>query len=401
MTPRTIVVAGGLAQRAGYGGHAWVFLQYLLGFRRLGFDVLFVDRLEPEWCSDPGGESIPEQARRLAYLQETMRAFGSPIPYAVLYDGGRRVLGMPRHELVARVRDSVMVLDVMGFLDDEELLDAAPLRVFLDIDPGFPQMWRALGWADLLSRHDVYVTVGANIGGRDCRIPTGGIDWFTTRPPVVLEHWPAQADAGRAITTVAAWRGPFDPIEYQGETYGLRAHEFRQFARLPRRSDASFELALDIDAADRRDRELLIGNGWMLTDPRAVADDVKGYRSYVQHSRAELMVAKGMYVHTRSGWFSDRSASYLASGRPVLAQETGLGDHYPVGSGLLTFATIDEAVDGVERITREPARHAAAARRIAEDCFDSDRVLVALLAELGVEPLVDVNCLERLPVDNL
>ncbi len=167
MTPRTIVVAGGLAQRAGYGGHAWVFLHYLLGLRRLGFDVLFVDRLEPDWCTDEGGESIAEQSRRLAYLQETMRAFGRPIPYAVLYDGGRRVLGMERHELAAKLRGSVMLLDVMGFLGDDELLDAAPLRVFVDIDPGFPQMWRALGWTDVLSRHHAYVTVGANIGRRD------------------------------------------------------------------------------------------------------------------------------------------------------------------------------------------------------------------------------------------
>jgi hypothetical protein len=384
MTPRTIVIAGGLAQRAGYGGHAWVFLQYLLGFRRLGFDVIFVDRLEPEWCTDAGGESIAEQSRRLASVQQTMRAFGPPIPYAVLYDGGRRVIGIERNELVERTRDSVMVLDVMGFLDDDEILDAAPLRVFLDIDPGFPQMWRALGLTDVLDRHDAYVTVGANIGSRDCAIPTCGIDWLTTRPPVVLEHWPAQADAGRTITTVAAWRGPFAPIEYQGRTYGLRAHQFRRFAELPRRSGSSFELALDIDDADRRDRELLVDNRWVLTEPRAVAADVTSYRSYVQQSSAELMIAKDMYVQTRSGWFSDRSAAYLASGRPVLAQDTGLDDHYPIGAGLLTFSTLDEAAEGTERLEREPAFHARAARGIAEEYFDSDRVLGTLLRDLGV-----------------
>ena len=384
MTPRTIVVAGGLAQRAGYGGHAWVFLHYLLGLRRLGFDVLFVDRLEPDWCTDEGGESIAEQSRRLAYLQETMRAFGRPIPYAVLYDGGRRVLGMERNELAAKLRGSVMLLDVMGFLGDDELLDAAPLRVFVDIDPGFPQMWRALGWADVLSRHDAYVTVGANIGRRDCRIPTCGIDWLTTRPPVVLEHWPVQAGAGRAITTVAAWRGPFARIEYEGETYGLRAHEFRQFASLPRRTDASFELALDIDPADRRDHELLVGQGWALAQPRAVADGVTNYRSYVQQSSAELMIAKGMYVKTRSGWFSDRSASYLAASRPVITQDTAFDKHLPTGKGLFKFLTMDDILAAVDAIETDYAGNCAAAREIADQYFGAERVVGKLMQQAGL-----------------
>ncbi|MDQ1455026.1 MAG: hypothetical protein QOH28_646 [Actinomycetota bacterium] len=387
MKRRTIVVVGGLAQRAGYGGHAWVFLQYLLGFRRLGYDVLFVDRLETEWCADDDARRrSAEQTRNIAYLERAMSAIGTPIPYAVLCDGGTRVIGMERDELIDRMRRSVMLLDVMGFLDDDELLDAAPLRVFLDVDPGFPQMWRALGWADLFTRHDAYVTIGANIGRSDCRIPTGGVDWLTTRPPVVLEHWPAARDdaSTAAITTVAAWRGPFSSIEYEGETYGLRAHQFRRFSALPRRTDASFELALDIDPADERDRDLLLGDGWALAEPRDVAADVGSYRSYVQRSRAELMIAKGMYVQARSGWFSDRSACYLASGRPVLAQDTGLRDRYPLGAGLLTFSTLEEAVVAVERLDRGYAHHAVAARRIAEEYFDSDRVLGLLLRELGV-----------------
>ncbi len=137
MTAGTIVVAGGLAQRAGYGGHAWVFLQYLLGFRRLGFEVLFVDRLEAEWCTDDGGESIAEQSRRLDFLQQTMRAFGPPIRYAVLYDHGRRVLGMDRHELVERLRTSVMVLDVMGFLTTKSSSTPRPCGSSSTSIPGF------------------------------------------------------------------------------------------------------------------------------------------------------------------------------------------------------------------------------------------------------------------------
>jgi hypothetical protein len=154
---------------------------------------------------------------------------------------------------------------------------------------------------------------------------------------------------------------------------------------LPGRTRASFELALDIDPADERDRALLLDDGWALAAPRDVAADARSYRSYVQDSRAELMIAKGMYVQARSGWFSDRSACYLASGRPVLAQDTGLRDHYPVGTGLLTFSTLEEAVASVELLDRSYDVHAAAARSLAETYFDSDRVLGRLLSEIGVE----------------
>ena len=385
MTAPTIVVAGGFAQRAGHGGHAWMFLQYLLGFRRLGYEVLFVDRLEPSWCPDEDGRpGVPEQSAAMERLRTIMRAVSPPVTHAVLVDGGDRSVGVDRSELVERVRRSVMVLDVMGYLDDEELMDVAPLTVFLDIDPGFPQMWHMLGWADVLGRHDAYASVGANIGRADCGIPTCGIDWLATRPPVVLDQWPVRTDPGRAITTVGTWRGPFGPVEYEGRVYGLRAHEFRRFIELPKLTGVGVELALDIDAADSRDRARLVENLWTIVDPAGVASSTESYRSYVQGSRAEFMVAKGMYVQTRSGWFSDRTTCYLASGRPCLVQDTGLTDLYPLGTGLLTFSTLEQAVEGVEAIERDYEWHAIEARRIAECWFDSDRVLRALLQQLGV-----------------
>jgi hypothetical protein len=245
-------------------------------------------------------------------------------------------------------------------------------------------MWRALGLHDAFQGHDIYVTVGESVGAPECTIPTGGIDWITTPQPVVLEHWPSQAGRGRAFTSVGSWRGPFGPIEFEGATYGLRVHEFRKFADLPRRVSEPLEIALDIDEADARDVELLRSAGWTLRDPRSVAADPWRYRSYVQESRAELMVAKNLYVQSRSGWFSDRSICYLASGRPVLAQDTGFSRHHPVGEGLLAFTTLDEAAEGVERIGADYALHSRAARKLAEERFDSDRVLGRLLGELGV-----------------
>ena len=215
-------------------------------------------------------------------------------------------------------------------------------------------------------------------------MPTCGLRWLTTPQPVVLEHWPAAPDRSGHYTSIASWRGPFGPIDYQGKRYGLRVHEFRKFIGLPRRSGRSFHVALDIDPAETADLALLAENGWQLDDPQLAAGDAAAYRRYVQDSRAEFMVAKNLYVETRGGWFSDRSICYLASGKPVIAQDTGLRHLYPSGSGLFLFSTLDEAADAVAEIESDYPRHARAARAIAEERFDSDRVLTALLAKLGI-----------------
>ena len=170
---------------------------------------------------------------------------------------------------------------------------------------------------------------------------------------MVLEHWPVQHGPGHAFTSVGSWRGPFGPVEYEGVTYGLRVHEFRKFADLPRHVAPPLEIALDIDDADDARRRAAAGGGWNLANPREIAADPWRYRAYLQGSSAELMVAKNMYVASRSGWFSDRSICYLASGRPVLAQETGFSSHHPVGEGLLAFASMEEAIEGVERISAD------------------------------------------------
>jgi hypothetical protein len=370
----TVVIAGAVAQRPGYGGHTWVFLQYLLGFRRLGFDVVFVDWLSEEMCGGPVGES--EGAR---YLRTVMERFGLGGDYALLDERGDSVAGIDRAVLRDRLARSSFLLNVMGYLGDEELLAAAPRRVFLDIDPGFPQMWRDLGLADPFAGHDVFVTIGENVGRPDCPIPTCGIDWIRTRQPLVLDLWPEQNGTGGCFTTVGSWRGAYGPIEWDGRTYGLRVHEFRKFVELPDMSGLQFELALDIDAAETRDLDLLRAHGWALADPSRVACDPVVYQRYVAGSKAEFVVAKNLYVDTRSGWFSDRSVCYLASGKPVVAQDTGLDGLYPLGEGLVTFRTVDEAAAAVHEIAGDYRRHARAARELAEAYFDSDLVLANLV----------------------
>ncbi len=381
------MLAGSLAQKPRRGGHTWVFLQYLLGFQQLGWDVLFLDRLEPEMCVDCNGERCSfEESLNLQYFLEVMRFAQLDGAFSLEYNGGECCMGLSRREVLNRVGKSSSLLNVMGFLKDEETLGCASQRVFLDIDPGFGHMWQDLGLADLFSGYDHYVTIGENIGRADCSIPTCGHDWITTPQPVVLDHWPSngKAGGGQEFTSVGAWRGSYGPLEYQGKVYGVRAHEFRKFAQLPRLTGQPFQVALDIHEAEKSDLAMLKDNGWSLADPIMVAGDPWTYRDYIQNSKAEIMVAKNMYVESNSGWFSDRSICYLASGKPVLVQDTGLAGLYPSHEGIITFRTLEEAVAGVEEISANFDHHARAARAIAEEHFDSDKVLTSLLAKLSL-----------------
>lgn len=369
MSAGRVVVAGAVAQKPRSAGHAWQFLQYLLGLRRLGHEVLLYDRL-----ADP--DAAPAG---IAWLREVLEPFGLDDAWTLDLGGGEHA-GLDRRRALDFVRDADALINVMGFITDEELLGAARRRVFLDTDPGFGQMWHALGLADVFARHDAHVTIGERIDEPDCAVPGCGIDWITTPQPVVLDQWPAQPPGGgRRFTSIASWRGAYGPVEYEGHAYGLRVQQFRRFADLPRHTSATFELALDIDPWDADDRSRLVDGGWSLLPPARVAATVDGYRRWIQGSDAELLVAKGMYVDSRSGWVSERSLCYLASGRPVVAQDTGFGDRYPVGEGLLAFSTLDEAVAAVEAVRADPRGHADAARALAEEHFDSDRVLTTLL----------------------
>jgi hypothetical protein len=381
---KSILISGSLAQRPGHGGHAWVFLQYLLGFKRLGWDVLFLDWLDTAMCLDEGGSSCAlEQSWNYQYFMRVMDEF--EIDFSLDYNHGQRTIGLSRADVITRAKSAVFLLNFMGFLSDAEVLDAVSKRVFLDIDPGFGQMWQEQGLATIFSGHDEYVTIGENVGQADCGVPTCGLKWIATPQPVVLERWPAGTNnLDGPFTSIISWRGPFGPIEYKGHTYGLRVHEFRKFVSLPRIRGHAFELALDIHPTEWRDLEMLDENGWQLKDPRKVAGDPWSYQQYITESKAEFMVAKGLYVDTHGGWFSDRSICYLASGKPVLAQDTGFTKFHPTGEGLLAFSTLDEACTGVDEILGNYEHHSRAARAIAEDCFDSDKVLARLIDKLNV-----------------
>lgn len=359
----TVVVAGALANKAGSGGEAWVRLSWIRGFQRLGFDVWFVEQLD-----DPTRE-------QLAYFDDVTEAFGLT-GRAVLLSADGAVRG-PEADLLATVAESATLINISGHLDAPALFRRFRLRVYVDIDPGFTQSWHQAGIIGAkLDGHDRYATIGERIGEPDCPIPTCGVEWIAVRQPVVLDDWPVVPLTGPfRFTTVGSWRGPFGPVTIEDRTYGLKVHEFRSIIELPTIVSHRFELALDIHRGDEADRRALIANGWQLVDPREVAVDPARFRTYVQGSAAEFSVAQGVYVATSSGWFSDRTVRYLASGRPVLVQDTGFGRLLPTGDGLVGFRSLADAARGADDIVARYDDHAAAARRIAAEYFAAEVVL--------------------------
>jgi hypothetical protein len=384
----TVLVAGALANKPLNGGAAWVRLSWIGGLARLGFDVYFIEQIEASACFDSENQRVDfEQSLNRMYFDEVVAAFGLSGSSALLYDGGSNVHGATWPEVLEWAEEADMLVNMSGHLNLDPLLRRARRKVFVDTDPGFTQMWHSAGLVGArLAGHDLYFTIGENIGARSCTIPTAGIRWRKTRQPVLLEHWPVvPAENRQRFTTVASWRGPFGPVEFEGKTYGLKAHEFRKFVALPEMTPMTFELALDIDCADYRDARLLRRHGWRLVDVGSV-DRPGSFRSYVQASAAEFSVAQGIYVETCSGWFSDRTTRYLASGKPALVQDTGFSRSLPVGEGLIAFRSLDEAAAGAAAIVRDYDRHAAAARDLAESYFDSDRVLAHFVDDVGVSP---------------
>ena len=375
----SIVVSEALANKAGNGGAAWVPLSWVRGLEKLGFDVWFVEELRvPQGVTEaPSGQTHDP----FGYFRHVVEKFGLT-PRAALIVEGEVAVGPSIEELRDIAAGSVLV-NIGGHLTDQRLWPLFRSRVMVDLDPGFSQIWHAKGEAgDRVGAHDLHFTVGENIGRPGSAIPTSGIHWRPVRQPVLMDDWPVvPVECSTRFTTVANWRGPFGPVEFNGTTLGLKAHQFRKFIDLPRLSSNEFEIALSIHPEDEADRLALVDHGWRLAAPRVV-DTPDAFRSYVQGSGGEFSVAQGVYVETESGWFSDRSVRYLASGRPVLVQETGFSQNLPVGEGLIAFRTLEEAVGAADGIAGDYAAHATAARALAESYFSAERVLIPFCEQL-------------------
>ena len=365
-----VLVSGMVAGVPGQGGASWAVLQWVLGLRQLGHDVVLV---EPVASVEPAAEAY------FVALAERFELGGA----AALVGPARQTVGISYVELERFARRADVVINVAGMLTDPALLQPVPVRVYLDLDPAFTQLWQAVEGIDMrLGDHSHFVTVGLNLGQPDCPVPTCGVEWIPTLPPVVLDQWPV---AGRltvdGFTTVGNWRG-YGSVRQGGVLHGQKAHSWRSFFELASRTAEALVPALSIHPDEGKDIAALDEHGWTVVAPADVAATPDAYRAFVQGSKAELGVAKSGYVLSRSGWFSDRSACYLASGRPVVAQDTGFSIHLPCGAGLFGFATTDEAVEAIDLVSRDYEDQRRRARRIAEEHLDSAVVLPRLLGRV-------------------
>jgi hypothetical protein len=363
-----------------FAGSTWVRLQYVLALDRLGVEAFWVDRL-PKISPTKHHHSLDYLVARFDRLA---RDFGFEGRYCIVYNGGARYFGMTEAELRRLLRGTDLVLNLGGKFGPSSPLMEARRRAYVDVDPGYTQLWA--GEVDMgFDRHDLFFTVGQNVGSPRFRAPVDGRAWHPILPPVVLDQWPPHIDERcRRFSTIADWRGSQYAV-LNGHLLEGKREQFLRFDRLPMETGQRFELALCIGQYDHRDLARLSRNEWKIRDSYAYAGDPQSYREFIQSSRAEFSVAKTGYVNTRSGWISDRTACYLTSGKPAVVQSTGFESRLPTGKGLLTFSTLAEAAGHVHAVNADYVAHCRAARQIAEEYFDSDKVLGSALAIAGVD----------------
>lgn len=387
-----IVVTGMIATYP-VGGVAWDYGQYALGLERLGADVLYLEDTGGPTYDPDAGQYGDDPRYGVAFLRGALAQLSPTLGERWHFraaDG--RTFGLPADEVAAFVRDADAFVNVSGscLLRREYL--ASRRKILIDTDPGWnhfvnwPRWDQGGGVPGVASwrAHDAFFTYATNLGQPGCELPTLGIAWQPTLPPVVMPCWRAPAaDDGAAWTTVMTWNNFGRPIEHAGRSYGTKELEFGRIEDLPARTGLRLEVAVGGSGAPTaRWREL----GWNVRSSEGVSRTVAAYRDYVLGSRGELSVGKNVYVATRSGWFSCRSACYLAAGRPVVLQDTGFSRALPTGAGLFAFDDGDGAAAALTLAERDPAFHATVARRIARDHLAAEVVLGDLLRAVGLDP---------------
>ena len=382
-----IVVTGLLGQYA-FGGVTWDYIQYLLGFRSLGHEVWYLED-SGTWPYNPVVETITADCTyNVGYLHGIMREFGFDDRwiYRNGADGQFHGAGEAAARDLIKHGDLLVNVSSAGWLRDYEF--GVRHQMFIDGDPMFCQVGlldpKNADYTSRVRAHDSHFTFGLNIGGPGCLVPETGIKWKKTVQPVALDCWPRQDQAPLdRFTTVMNWSS-YAPIEWQGRSYGQKNIEFEKFKSLPARTPEHLEMAMGRGVGAVRPTEELRALGWTIHEAGSVLPDYRTYHDFLRTSKAEWSVAKHGYVAARTGWFSCRTACYLALGRPAVVQETGWSDYLPAGEGLLTFSTLDEAVDAIADVADHYAEHQSAARALAEQYFDAKRVCADLLAQAGL-----------------
>jgi hypothetical protein len=377
-------------------GVTYQFLHYLIGLRRLGYDPYYVED-SGRWVYDPVLNDMSPDAEgniRAVLPMLDAHGFGDRWAFRGNYPDGR-CYGMEEPQLLQLYRDADAFLNVTGAQELREEHMSCRRRIYVQSDPFAAQVKVAQGDSgtiEMLAAHDTHFSFGESIGDGECEVPIGRFRWLPTRQPVVTELWdgsssaqaPAAAAAkGAAYNTITTWHNRRNDVYHAGETYyWTKDREFRNFLDLPlRRPGVPFEMAVTVDEATGR---MLRDHGWRQTTSVGVSRDAEHYRDYIRSSRGEFTVARDQYVRPRTGWFSDRSACYLAAGRPVITQETGFSKHLPSGKGLFGFTTMDDVLAAVDAIESDWPGHCRAAREIGREYFAAEKVVGSLMERAGL-----------------
>lgn len=379
---RLRIIVLGYIVRGPMGGMAWHHLQYVMGLARLGHDVYFIeDSDDYPSCYDPVRQiTDTDPTYGLRFAKDAFQKVGLGEQWAYYDAHTSRWFGPSADRILAICATADLLFNLSGVNPLRPWLQAIPRRAFVDTDPVFTQIRHVTKtWMRSLAlQHTAFLSFGENIGLTRCTIPSDGLPWQTTRQPIVLDAWPVlPGPTNGQLTTVMQWES-YPAQEYNRVRYGMKSDSFTPYLDLPEKVGSIFDLVL---SSPRASCLLLRRKGWTIRDPRRLARDPWSYQRYVQQSKAEFSVAKHGYVISQSGWFSERSAAYLASGRPVILQDTGFSAWLPTGSGLLPFTTPEEALAGIEDLNLRYEFHCRSARAIAEEYFDSNKVLSRLITD--------------------
>jgi hypothetical protein len=380
---RLRIIVSGLVGQYPLGGVAWDYIQYPVGLQRMGHDVYYLEDTG-QWPYSPVEVGVSSgHDFTVRHLSDVMQRFGLQDRWMYRFPWGPRWFGLSDRRREEVVATADLLINVSGTLRAPDEYRGRARLVYVDTDPVFTQVKLARGQADfrkMVDAHDVHFSFGELIAaGRARDVPDVGIRWLPTRQPVVIDEWTGlDATPRDTWTTIMNWTS-YKPVVHDGRTYGQKDLEMQRFMTLPGLVDVPLELAVSPGKTRRTPHGLLRRHGWRVVDPNAVCPDVERYRDYVATSAGEWSVAKHGYVAGWSGWFSCRTACYLAAGRPAVVQDTGFSEVLPTGEGLLAFTTIEGAADAIRSVTGDHARHARAARGIASEHFDSRNVLQAVI----------------------